>query len=73
MSKNKEQILKRKEYIMNNFDEDDDVILPDTIFGELYLIIFVLFYMLCHPKERQKEWKYLKRQIRFFRLWMKNK
>lgn len=62
------------EYILETFDEDEDIILPNNWFEEIYLIFLVLIDIYTAPKkERPKKWMLLKRQIGFFRLWLKNK
>lgn len=58
---------------IENFDEDEDIILPDTIWGELRLILFITLRMIKLPAERTKLYIELKRQIYFYILWMKNK
>ncbi len=58
---------------IENFDEDEDIILPDTICGELRLILFITLRMIKLPAERKKLYIELKRQIYFYILWMKNK
>lgn len=58
---------------IENFDEDDDIILPDTLWGEIKLIAFILCRMLKYPDERKKLYIELRRQIAFYFLWMKNK
>lgn len=66
----------RQELRMNdttNFNEDEDIILPNSILGEIIYLKFIITDMIMHPKGFKKKYKLLKRQIRFFRLWMKNK
>lgn len=58
---------------LENFDEDEDIILPDTIWGEFKLILFITSRMIKFPEERSKLYIELKRQIYFYTLWMKNK
>ena len=58
---------------IENFDEDDDIILPDTLWGEIKLIVFILCRMLKYPDERKKLYIELRRQIVFYFLWVKNK
>ena len=72
MFKNKEQILKEREFVENNFDEEDDIYLPDNIFGEIRFICFMLWYICKHPKERNIELINLKRQIGIYKFWQKN-
>lgn len=59
--------------IIENFDEDDDIILPDTLWGEIKLVVFILYRMLKYPDERKKLYVELRRQIAFYFLWVKNK
>lgn len=59
--------------IIENFDEDDDIILPDTLWGEIKLIAFILCRMFKYPDERKKLYVELRRQIAFYFLWVKNK
>lgn len=53
------------------FDEDEDVILPNSIFGEIVYIFYILRYMYKNKDKRAKQWFLLKRQIRMFKLWRK--
>ena len=64
-----------KEYrqaLIDNFNEDDDVILPNSLFGELVYIFYILRDMAKNRENIKKKWKLLKRQMRLFRLWRKN-
>ena len=54
------------------FDEDEDIILPNSILGEIIYILFILDYMLRNKDKREKQWILLKRQIGVFKLWRKN-
>ncbi len=56
-----------------NFDEDDDIILPNSIFGEIYYIWCITSDMLKTRKNLDKKWMLLKRQIYFFIKWLKVK
>ncbi len=55
------------------FDEEDDIVLPDTFWGELVYIKFILIDIFKTPQNRKLKFKHLQRQIGFFWLWMKNK
>lgn len=66
---------KSREYIEAEiacFDEDEDVILPNSIYGEIVYIFYILWDMYQNRKTAPKQWFLLKRQIRMFRLWRKN-
>lgn len=65
--------MKNDIYKDYELDEDDDIILPDTIWGELVYIKFILADMLKNPESFKDEFIKLKRQIYFFVLWMKNR
>lgn len=56
-----------------NFDEDDDIILPNSIIGEIYYIWCIAIDMLKTRKNLAKKWMLLKRQIYFFLKWTKVK
>lgn len=58
---------------INYFDKNDDIILPDNIFLEIIYILIVIKNILKNPKNRNFEINNLKKQIRFFALWMKIK
>ena len=58
--------------IWDVYDADDDVILPDTIFGELYYIYCILSDIITNNCNRKLEWFRLKRQIRIYIQWRKN-
>ncbi len=55
------------------FDEDEDIILPNSIWGEFVYIIFVLFDIMRFSQGRGEKFVKLKRQISFFKRWMKNR
>lgn len=59
------------EYI--DFDEDEDIILPDTLWGEIIYIKFILIDTFKNPKKLKTNYTRLIRQIRFFNRWMKIK
>lgn len=71
MSKNKKQILRIGENQIINFDEEDDIYMPDSTWQELKFIFFMLNYIHKHPEERSKEWKNLKRQLGLYKFWKK--
>ncbi len=62
-----------KQALIDNFDEENDIILPNSIFGEIIYIFYIL-KDICNSKEN-KEHKLtkLKQQIRFFFRWMRVK
>lgn len=66
MSDNIDQKL---QYTLDDFDEDDDVILPDTYWGELVYIFYILRYM-YKAKDKKLEFSKLLRQIRLHKRWM---
>lgn len=51
---------------------DDDIYLPNTIWGEIKFIFFMLKYLLTHPNERKKELSNLHRQIAIYIFCIKN-
>lgn len=57
------------QYSLDDFDEDDDVILPDTYWGELVYIFYILRYM-YRAKDKKEEFQKLLRQIKIHRRWM---
>lgn len=58
---------------MEYFDEQNDIIIPDSIFGELIYNKCIIADICKNPNNRKYKWLLLRRQIRFFYLWMKNK
>lgn len=54
------------------YDPEDDVILPDNIWGEIFYIYCVLEDIIFNRCNRKLEWFRLKRQIRIFIKWSKN-
>lgn len=58
---------------ITNFDEDEDIILPNSIWGELVYVGFIIYYGIRQKKDMSCELRKLKRQIWFFFRWMKNK
>ena len=53
-------------------NEEDDIYLPDNIFGEIKFICFMLWYISKNPKERDTELKNLKRQVGIYKFYLKN-
>lgn len=58
---------------ISNFDEDDDIILPNSIIGEIYYIRCIAIDMLKTRENLSKKWLLLKRQIYFSLKWTKAK
>lgn len=56
---------------LENFDKEEDIILPDTYFGEFVYILFILWDIAIHRKDIKRNWQLLQRQIGFFWLWKK--
>lgn len=54
-------------------DETDDIILPNSILGEIIYIKYILLDIIKNPKDLLTKIQNLKRQIYFFQKWMKNK
>lgn len=73
MSKNKKHILRIKEKQIIDFDEEDDIYMPDSIWQELKFIFFMLNYIRKNPEEQQKELKNLRRQLAIYLFWTKNR
>lgn len=59
--------------VLEYYDSEDDIILPDTILGELYYIYCNLEDIILNRCDRKKEWFKLKRQIKIYIKWRKNK
>lgn len=55
------------------FDEKEDLPLPETIWGEIRFIWFMIRYIIKHPDEREKEIFNLKRQFTIYIVWLKNR
>ena len=55
-----------------NFDEEEDIILPDTYWGELIYIFYILKDIQKGPNRKTK-FNHLIRQIYFHKRWMKVK
>lgn len=50
-------------------DEEDDIIIPVTYFGEIIYILFILTDILFNKNDRKKKFNRLKCQIRIFMRW----
>ncbi len=70
MSENNDQKL--QEYLLEDFDENEDCVLPDTIWGELILIFYMIKDLLKSP-DKDMKMKNLKRQIRVYISWLRAK
>lgn len=66
-----------KEYYESGFfDPDEDIILPNSVIGEIYYIYCIILDIFKHRKEKEyikSEFVSLKRQIKFFKKWIKVK
>lgn len=58
--------------VMDFYDPEDDVILPDTIWGELCYICCNLDDIFFNRCDRKLTWFKLKRQIKIYIKWRKN-
>lgn len=58
--------------VLEYYNPEDDVILPDTIWGELYYIYCNLEDIILNRCNRKQEWFKLKRQIKIYIQWRKN-
>ncbi len=65
------QLLKIQ--INNGNIETEDIILPDTYFGEFIYIFLCLKDIITEPKYRKQKFSNLIRQIRIHQKWMKIK
>ncbi len=63
----------RSNNFQNIFDEEDDIILPETFWEEIVYIKFVIVDMIKHQKNLKEKLIRLKRQIYFFLRQMKYK
>lgn len=59
--------------VLEFYDPEDDVILPDYIWGEFCYICCILEDIIFNRCDRKQEWFKLKRQIRIFIRWQKLK
>lgn len=67
MSDNNTQKL--QETIYTDFDENEDCVLPDTIWGEL-ILIFYMIKDLLKSTDKGTKFRDLKRQIRIYICWL---
>lgn len=58
---------------INDFDENEDIILPNSYFGELIYIAFCVLDIIKNKNNRTEKFNNLKRQITLHRKWMKLK
>ena len=70
LDKNEQKLQKA---IAENFDEEDDVILPDTHFGEIVYIYYILKDIIINKTDRKKKFQNLIRQIRIYKRWVQVK
>ena len=56
----------------DDFDEQDDIIIPTSVLGELVYIAYIIFYMFKKKEDKKETLKKLRRQIYFFVLYLKN-
>ena len=63
----------RSNNFQNIFDEEDDIILPETFWEEIVYIKFVIVDMIKHQKNLKEKLIRLKRQIYVFLRQMKYK
>lgn len=61
------------EFNFEDIDEEEDIIVPDSLLGELIYIKFALIRILNNPQKTPYFLKLLRRQIHFFIQWKKNK
>lgn len=57
------------EYMDENFDEEEDIIIPETFWGEIVYFYFIFKDMIETRKDIGKKWWLLKRQVAFFKRW----
>lgn len=70
LSNNKQILTSNIDYV---FDENEDLPLPETIWGEIRFIWFMIRYIIKHHDEREKEIFNLKRQVMIYVKWLKNR
>ncbi len=51
------------------YEEYENVILPETMWGEIYYIYCMVKRIITSPKDREFQKYLLKRQIRIYRRW----
>ena len=52
--------------IIEDFDEKEDIIIPDTVWGEIIYIKYILTDIIKNPQNIKRKIFELKRQILFF-------
>ncbi len=52
--------------IIEDFDEKEDIIIPDTVWGEIIYIKYILVDIIKNPQNIKRKIFELKRQILFF-------
>ena len=62
---------KLQKTLAGNFDENDDVVLPDTLWGELIYIFYVLKDIISDKTNREAKSQNLIKQIKIHVRWMK--
>ena len=60
-------------YNSEEFDEEDDIVLPNSHLGELFYILFILRDITRNPKNLSRKFGILKNQIRVYSYLMKVK
>jgi len=60
-------------YAFEDFDEEDDMILPNSYLAEFIYILFVIKDIIKNPKRRKWKFNRLITQIYMHRKWMKVK
>lgn len=55
------------------FDEDDNIIVPTTYWGEFVYILYIIRYIFQHPKEYREQLTKLKSQINIFKFYLRQK
>ncbi|MBO6087078.1 hypothetical protein J6P92_01875 [bacterium] len=58
---------------IDDFDENDDVILPDTYWSELVYIFYILRDIIENPDDRKLKFQKLLSQIKIHKHWMQVK
>lgn len=57
------------EYMDENFDEYEDIIVPETFWGEIVYLYYIFKDMLVTRKDIKYKFWLLRRQLVFFRRW----
>ena len=68
-----DNIDQKLQHSLDDFDEEDDIILPDTYWGEFVYIFFILKDIFMNSNDRKIKLKNLIRQINIHKRWMKVK